>query len=138
MFNIDASTAAPQQGGSVIRPQKAEDVTVAQLAKQPPTQAESPEQAVMPAQSGTDSQSLRAREEEVRELVERINERLDVADSYSSTQVRFSVDDRVDDLVVSVIDRQTEQVVRQIPAEDVLDRLSRMEDFKGLLVDARS
>ena len=137
MFNIDASTAAPQQG-SAVRPPKAEDVTMSQLAKQPPTQAESPEQAVTPIQGAADSQSLRAREDEIRALVERINERLDVADSYSSTQVRFSVDDRIDDLIVSVIDRQTEQVVRQIPAEDVLDRLSRMEDFKGLLVDAES
>ena len=137
MFNIEAPGVATQNGGSA-RPPKLEDVTTAQLAKQPSTHTVPPEQAVVPVQASAQARPTRAQMDEVKELVDRINERLETADSYSSTSVRFAVDERVDDLVVSVIDRQTEEVVRQIPTEYVLEHLHRMEDLKGLMVDSES
>ena len=137
MFNIEAPGVATQNGG-IARPPKLEDVTSALLAKQPSTQTVAPEQAVVPVQSSAEGQSVKAQVDDVKDLVERINERLDAYDPVSSTSVRFAVDDRLDELVVSVVDRQTDEVVRQIPAEYVLERMSRMEDLKGLLVNAES
>ncbi len=39
--------------------------------------------------------------------------------------------------MVEVMDRDTQQVIRQIPAEDILDMAAKMEEMIGLLFDVK-
>jgi len=48
-------------------------------------------------------------------------------------ELRFSVDDNSGDTVVKVIDRQTDEVVRQIPSEEILQLRERLEAATGAL-----
>ena len=49
--------------------------------------------------------------------------------------VRFEVDEAAGRLVAQVVDRETDEVLRQIPPEEFLELASRLRDFAGLLLD---
>lgn len=48
-------------------------------------------------------------------------------------ELRFTVDDNSGETVVKVVDRQTDEVVRQIPSEDILKLRERLEAATGAL-----
>jgi flagellar protein FlaG len=52
--------------------------------------------------------------------------------------VRFERDERGDQLVVKVVDRQTEEMIRQVPAEELLELSALLEDMRGNIVDTKS
>ncbi|MDX9709123.1 MAG: flagellar protein FlaG [Trichloromonas sp.] len=49
--------------------------------------------------------------------------------------VRFEMDKDIQALVVKIYDRQTEELVRQIPAEELLETAKDLRNYRGLLVD---
>lgn len=49
--------------------------------------------------------------------------------------VRFENDREVDELVVKVVDRETDEVIRQIPPEELLELTQRLNDLRGNIVD---
>lgn len=51
-----------------------------------------------------------------------------------NTQLQFTVDKATGRHVVKVTDSATNEVIRQIPSEDVLRLSKAIDDFKGLLV----
>ena len=71
--------------------------------------------------------------EEVRrnlaEAVERMNDQM----RENGRALAFSVDEKVDRTVITVRQRETGEVVRQIPSEQVLKVAHSIEDIKGLL-----
>jgi flagellar protein FlaG len=52
--------------------------------------------------------------------------------------VRFENDERSSQLVVKIVDRQTDEVIRQVPVEEVLELHSLMEGLRGNIVDTQS
>lgn len=54
-----------------------------------------------------------------------------------NTRIAFRVDNKSDEIVVDVIDKDTNQVIRQIPSEEMLRiKTAFKELMKGLLLDA--
>lgn len=49
--------------------------------------------------------------------------------------VRFENDNDAGELVVKIVDRETDEVIRQIPPEDLLKLTQRLQDLRGNLVD---
>lgn len=47
--------------------------------------------------------------------------------------LQFSVDDDSGETVIKVVDRETKEVVRQIPSEEVVRLRQRMQDAAGVL-----
>jgi len=52
--------------------------------------------------------------------------------------VRFENDDTVDELVVKIVDRDTDEIIRQIPAEEILELRAVLDDLRGNLVNTKS
>jgi flagellar protein FlaG len=57
-----------------------------------------------------------------------------------SRELRFSVDEGTGRTVLTVLDRNTEQVIRQIPGEEVLEMAERLmkadqQDQRGILLN---
>jgi len=52
-----------------------------------------------------------------------------------SSSVRFEVDHRSGDVVINVLDPQTEEVVRQIPPKELLEIRRRLDAYLGMLAD---
>ena len=67
------------------------------------------------------------------EAVERINDFIQIARS----DLVFSVDESTGRTVVSVVDAQTQEVIRQIPSEEVLAIAARLDEARGLLFEGK-
>ena len=90
-----------------------------------------------------DEQQLQARDEAQRrqgqtgngleQAAEEIQQRLDKM----GTQLQFSVDDKTESIVIQITDRKSGEVVRQIPAEEMLELKSKLEKLLGLLIDKK-
>ncbi len=52
--------------------------------------------------------------------------------------VRFENDDRTNQFIVKIVDRETDEVIRQVPAEEVLKIKAVMDDLRGNIVDTQS
>ena len=53
-------------------------------------------------------------------------------------EIQFSVDEGTDRTVVKVIDSKTDEVIRQIPSEEVLRITESMENFSGMLLQEQA
>ena len=53
------------------------------------------------------------------------------------TSVKFNVHEDTERLMIRVVDRKTEEIVREIPSEEFLDMVSRMVDYMGFMVDQK-
>lgn len=77
-----------------------------------------------------------------------ISEQLDLFNDFASasgTELAFSVDNSTSKQVVTVTDRSTGDLIRQIPSEDVLKFAAKMKEFSGnqtnaigILIDGRA
>lgn len=50
----------------------------------------------------------------------------------------FTVHRKSDTVVVKVMNKQTDEVIREVPAEDFLNFVDRMHDFLGLMFDEKA
>lgn len=69
--------------------------------------------------------------EQLQEVVENLNKTADVFNK----RLKFELDDETDRLVVKVVDRETQEVIRQIPPEEALEVAKKIERLIGLFVD---
>jgi len=67
--------------------------------------------------------------EDLNKMVESLNQNLQVL----RRDLQFSVDDTSGQTVVKVLDAETEEVIRQIPSEEVLDLQKRLEEAAGVI-----
>ena len=72
--------------------------------------------------------------EEVREAVKEIQRNV----ANTSTNLQFSVDEDTGRTIVSVIDTETRQVVRQIPSEEVMRMSRALGRMQGLLFNGKA
>ncbi|MDX1250734.1 MAG: flagellar protein FlaG [Gammaproteobacteria bacterium] len=75
-----------------------------------------------------------ARNEDITKAVSYLN---DYIQSYRR-DLQFSVDDDSGRIVVKVIDKETREVIRQIPSEEALQLAKRMEQSNGMLLQAQA
>ncbi|HEX3030983.1 MAG TPA: flagellar protein FlaG [Bacillota bacterium] len=54
-----------------------------------------------------------------------------------STRAEFTVHERTKDIMVKIIDTETNQVIREFPPKKFLDLLAKLWDLAGVLVDER-
>lgn len=52
--------------------------------------------------------------------------------------VRFERNEDARDLVVQVVDRESGEVLRQIPAEEILNLSKRLDDLRGGIINTKS
>lgn len=52
--------------------------------------------------------------------------------------VRFENNDEANQLVVKIVDIESDEVIRQVPAEEVLNLSSRLEELRGNIVNTAS
>ncbi|SES22153.1 flagellar protein FlaG [Salisediminibacterium halotolerans] len=54
------------------------------------------------------------------------------------TQMQYEKHETLDRTMVRVVDRDSEEVIREIPPEKFLDMISHMLEFAGLIVDEKA
>lgn len=73
-------------------------------------------------------------EEDLREAVDKLNKTAVIFDR----SLRFQVHDKTHRTMVSVVDIVADKVIRQIPTEEVLDLVAKMDDYLGLIFDKKA
>lgn len=89
-----------------------------------------------PNQQGTPARSETRREVDRAQLEDALEKLTRSADLFNKG-LQFRIHDKTGRLIVRVIDRETEEVIRDIPPERILDLVASIEAFLGLLFDER-
>lgn len=55
----------------------------------------------------------------------------------TSTHVKFTLHEKLNEYYVQVINDQTNEVIREIPSKKMMDMVAKMHEMVGLLVDER-
>ena len=74
---------------------------------------------------------MHKRLEEMKAAINQELERLDVG-------LKFQMNQEADRVVVKVVNRQSGEVIRQIPPEEMLELAQNLKEMSGLLVNTRS
>lgn len=69
--------------------------------------------------------------EQAESLVSQLNETVEPL----RTNLKFELHDKLGDYYVKVVNRETDEVIREIPPEKMLDMHAAMAEFMGFLVD---
>ena len=73
-----------------------------------------------------------------RDSLEEAIQQLNRAVSILNHRLNFSVDDTTGRLLAKIIDAKTNEVVREVPPERVLEFVRRFREFMGLLFDEQA
>ncbi|MBP3567709.1 MAG: flagellar protein FlaG [Lachnospiraceae bacterium] len=128
------------------------DVVKQNVNKAPQTQVKTAEEVVKKTATPTASAlaapvsaeakgaeaSLQKKEDEtisskIKDAVDKVNEKI----VPSKTRCEFSYHEDTNRISIKVIDQATEETIKEIPAEETLDMLSKIWELAGLLVDER-
>ena len=75
--------------------------------------------------------------EEIKKELEKVVEELNKAMNPLNQDLKFNFDDKADELIVKVIDKRTDKVIRQFPPEEALKLMEKMRELVGLLFDKK-
>lgn len=75
--------------------------------------------------------------EKIKKELERITEELNKALNPLNTTLKFKFDDKVDELVVKVVDTKDNRVIREYPPKEALELMQKMRELIGLLFDKK-
>lgn len=87
------------------------------------------EHSVVPEQSTTAAQRNAEKPENLDQMVSELNDLVQEL----RRELQFSVDEDNGDTIVKIIDKNTEEVIRQIPSEEVLALRKRLEEMSGVI-----
>ena len=90
------------------------------------------QQRTLYSQAGTHGDQL-VKQAKIESMVEVLNDFLEPV----NTSIKFVLHDKLDRYYVKVIDSKTDEVVREIPPEQMLDMYAAMAEFMGLIVDKK-
>lgn len=58
-------------------------------------------------------------------------------EDFAHTALRYSVHDKTNTIVVKVINKDTNEVIKEIPPEKMLDMVANLMELSGIIVDER-
>lgn len=93
-----------------------------------------PPSAVQPAGRSEAGEGTRPSDKELQSAVDKVSK----AVSGYSRELQFSIDPDLKVSVVKVIDTQTQEMIRQIPSEEMLDIAKNLDKALGILIQQKA
>ncbi len=78
-----------------------------------------------------------AREEVPREEVEKATEKLNRLMGLIEKRMKFEIHEKSNRVMVKIIDEKNGEIISEIPPKKILDMMSSLQEFIGILVDKR-
>jgi flagellar protein FlaG len=72
--------------------------------------------------------------ENVAEAIEKLNQTAMIFDR----GLRFHIHDKTKTTMVSVVDLKSDKIIREIPSKEILDLVSKMKDYLGMIFDKKA
>ncbi len=69
--------------------------------------------------------------EELQKLTEQLNKEMQPL----NPDIKFSFNDKVDELVVDVVEKHSNRIIRKIPSDEALKIMQKMRELVGILFD---
>ena len=69
--------------------------------------------------------------DQIRKAVEKLNERM------SHSEAVFGIHEKTNRLTIKIVDKETKEVIKELPPEKTLDMIAKAWELAGLLVDER-
>jgi flagellar protein FlaG len=72
------------------------------------------------------------------EIHQKIQEAVDRMDTYSGSlqkKFKYTINDDIDQVVVKIIDPNTDKVIKELPAAEIQKLQARIQEYLGLLID---
>lgn len=73
-------------------------------------------------------------QEDLHRAVDKINEKVQQV----MRDIKFSVDEKSDRVVIKVIDQLTKEIIREIPPEAVIDMAQQLDRAQGVLIEEKA
>lgn len=102
-----------------------------------PLEAEAPARASLKVVRGAEAEEDKSPKTDAKPAeVEAIASEVQIYLKRLNTELRFEVDSDSKEVVVKIVDPENDEVIRQIPSEELLAIRKRMKDLVGVLYDA--
>jgi flagellar protein FlaG len=82
-----------------------------------------------------DEEIKKHQNELTKQELEKLTRQLNKEMSPLNANIKFSFNEKVDELVVNVVDKNTDKVIRKIPSEEALKIMEKMKELVGALFD---
>jgi flagellar protein FlaG len=132
IINTDRPDTGIRSQETVAEPASDKITRLSELKEAESASASNTEQAEsrsLEQKSETSGDQTKLTREDVEEMVEALE---DFANTVQ-TRLNFSIDDDTEDVVVKIMDKETDEVIKQFPAEEILELREKMQDLSGLL-----
>jgi flagellar protein FlaG len=84
-------------------------------------------------QKEIEKEKTKTTKEELQHLTEQLNKEM----SPLNPDIKFQFNDKVEELVVNVIDKNTDKIIRKIPSDEALKIMEKMRELVGALFDKK-
>jgi flagellar protein FlaG len=104
--------------------------------EQPPVQPQSQENVMEQeaAQQKEDVKDPEKQREKLSEAVDKLNKTAIIFDR----SLKFTLHDKTKEFSIAVVDTKTDKVIREIPPKELLDLVSKMKDYLGMIFDKKA
>ena len=82
-------------------------------------------------------EEIKKHQEMTKKELEKLTQQLNKEMSPLNSDIKFSFNEKVDELVVNVVDKNTDKVIRKIPSEEALKIMEKMRELVGALFDKK-
>ncbi len=109
----------------------AENVTVPKLDNSTVAVAKSKESNGKQGYENQENTQQQPSTESIRKAVENINRNL------KNSEAVFGIHDKTNRVTIKIVDKETKEVIKELPPEKTLDMISKVWEIAGLLVDEK-
>lgn len=134
MMTVQAQGSAPQKVQPPAPAEKAEEMNSNVQAVEKVDQTTNVvESAKEKGQSGNNEQGKdsQATTEQIRKAVEQLNKRI------GNSEAIFGIHEATNRVTIKLVDKDTKEVIKELPPEKTLDMIARVWDMAGILVDEK-
>lgn len=136
MMTVQAQGGVVQRTQAPVQTERPENAdSSAQMAEQVDRTTNVVENAEEKGQTGNGEQQgkgqQQATNEQIRKAVEQLNKKI------GNSEAIFGIHEATNRVTIKIVDKDTKEVVKELPPEKTLDMIARVWDMAGILVDEK-
>lgn len=135
MMTVQAQGSVVQRTQAPVQTERPESAdSSVQMAEQVDRTTNVVENAGEKGQTGNGEQqgkNQQATNEQIRKAVEQLNKKI------GNSEAIFGIHEATNRVTIKIVDKDTKEVVKELPPEKTLDMIARVWDMAGILVDEK-
>ena len=81
--------------------------------------------------SANQNQQQNANPEKIKKAIEEMNKKM------ANSEAQFGIHEATNRVTIKIVDKQTKEVIKELPAEKTLDMIAKVWEMAGILVDEK-